>query len=223
MTANNTMMQPLSKPVDEYVVWHLDMCQQELSAVLLTQVQDPDDSSEIHAQFQHFKSKQAQLIADLQHRLDHLAGVIVGYDDQRLSLCISLCWHLQPLLQLMSSQPFHKAVSDSCSCLWSTRTVNHLQGEPAAHAAAANPRRCHSCATAEATAQQRQDGAAGRKMLLATPSYSLDRHYPVIQPATQKSCRSAGHTQSGVKLNMSSCCAYLWHHMLACAHAYAHT
>lgn len=72
-------------PVAEYSEWRSDRRQQKLSAVLPMQVnyQHPDDMSENPAPFQRFKSEQAQLIADLQHRLDHLAGVTAGCDDYR--------------------------------------------------------------------------------------------------------------------------------------------
>ena len=79
--------------------------------------QDDFDFSETPAQFQLFKPEQAQLIADLQHRLDHLAEVTANYDDQRYSPFLAVPWHLQMALQLMSSPPFHKAVCNSCSCL----------------------------------------------------------------------------------------------------------
>ena len=51
--------------------------------MLQVHYQDLADPSEIPDQLQAVKSEQAQLIADLQDRLDHLAGVTASLDDQR--------------------------------------------------------------------------------------------------------------------------------------------
>ena len=85
MTVDNIMMRPSFKCIAEHTEQHLTHMSAELEPVLTLQAhyQDRDDSSEFPASLQRFKSEQAQLIADLQHRLDHLAGVTAGYDDQR--------------------------------------------------------------------------------------------------------------------------------------------
>lgn len=51
--------------------------------VLQMHCQDLFDPPEVPDQWQALKSEQAQLIVDLQDRLDHLAGVTASLDEQR--------------------------------------------------------------------------------------------------------------------------------------------
>ncbi|DBA72969.1 TPA: hypothetical protein ACH3X2_009916 [Trebouxia sp. C0005] len=56
-----------------------------LTLAVLRQVdcQEVTNSAKLTAQHQAIQSEQAELIVDLQHRLQHLANVNARYDDQR--------------------------------------------------------------------------------------------------------------------------------------------